>query len=205
MSANLKFQLVDSSFFDYLEREHPNAGPNYVGNGPSSLRSAVSRYQYAFYLTAKDRLTDKYVCGGGAELYEGQCFLAKRLWVDPAYRLRFPIIDPLLRYMVLTINQMNEIGWIGVAPEDRCLPFQDLVLSFEEHNVTLYLAFVRLHEAKRPDLLGSWSDLFKLFRPSGVRLVHGVKQYTCTASYQEVLQYVLDQESINKGEYDANR
>ncbi len=143
---------------------------NYVGIGPASLyRKAPSYLFFAAGYLGKDLSVL-----GGVEFLNGELHLLKRAWVNPNHRNRIWPLASLLRVQTMFLDELE-------ATKSIALP-ASVTISFNWHNRSIYDRIERTRAGKASGLGSAWPSVYREFVPSGIRVIHGVRQLVCVAN-----------------------
>jgi len=124
------------------------------------------RYQNGNYYVIENNGT--YVCSAGWNEYEGIALLLTRTFILEQHRRKYFLSKYLLPLMFEETKEYNKL-WI----------------TCNEYNKSIYHAFERLNEGKSAGLFDQWPQVYKKFKPIGIKTIYHTSQYV--AEYNRVL------------------
>ena len=111
-----------------------------------------------YYVIEED---GKYVCSAGWNEYEPDTVLMlTRMYILPEYRMKYHISTYILPPALEEVTHYKNV-WI----------------SFNEYNLGMYKWFERVDQGKRGGLFNDWPDIYRRFKPIGLKTINYTKQY----------------------------
>lgn len=108
-------------------------------------------------------LDDKYVCSAGWNNYEletNTALVLSRMYVVPEYRGQYLVGKNILPLCIAETLDYDRV-WATV----------------NDHNITIYKYFERVHSGKRAALFNDWPEIYRQFKPLGRRTVYYTEQW----------------------------
>jgi acyl carrier protein len=149
----------------------------------------ANRPENVFYLLKQGRYREgkgtyfiieengEYICSAGWNEYTRNTALAlTRMYTASKYRMQYFVAKNILVKTLEETKQYNNI-WLTV----------------NERNKTLYNWFVRKEQNKRSALFNDWPEIYKKFKPIGKKNVYGITQYVVELQRN----YMNDEEKID--------
>lgn len=156
--------LSNTGVVDILKRGLDTAGPNYSSSMDKCTSNlfyilANGRYLHGAYFVIEDN--GEYIASAGWNKYDNDTALVlTRAYVSKTYRATYIMGKLLLPRML-----------------DQCSGFNNVWITCNESNKTIYNWFVRSHEGKIPALFNNWPEIYSRFEPIGKREVYYTDQY----------------------------
>jgi hypothetical protein len=117
------------------------------------------RYNIGSYFVIENE--NKYVCSAGWNNYDDNtALILTRAYINKEYRAQYIMASHLLPIMIKETESYKNV-WI----------------TCNKNNVSLYKWFERSVEGKTPALFNNWPNIYKDFKPIGIKLVNYVEQY----------------------------
>jgi len=154
----LKHSLSTITDLGIVKNYHPD-----YSNTPGNLFYilAEGRYQNGTYYVVEEE--EKYVCSSGWNRYcedADTALLLTRAYIPESNRSKYLLSKYLLHLMINETAQYKKI-WI----------------TCNEHNRSIYNAFERLHAGQPAGLFNQWPDIYKKFKPIGIKTIYSTQQY----------------------------
>jgi hypothetical protein len=154
----LKHSLSEINDPAIIKNYHPD-----YSNTPGNLFYILSngRYQSGTYYVVEEG--GKYVCSAGWNRYcedHETALLLTRAYIPNSHRSNYLLSKYLLQLMIGATVQYKKV-WI----------------TCNEHNRSIYRAFERLHLGNSAGLFNQWPDIYKKFKPIGVKTIYSTQQY----------------------------
>jgi len=177
----LKSNFCSISNKNIVKNYHPD-----YSNIPGNLFYILAKGRYKqgmYYVVEKN---GKYICSAGWNKYH-ECvdtaLLLTRAYVSEHYRSKYPLATYLLPLMIDATSHYKHV-WI----------------TCNEHNRSIYSAFERLNSGKSAGLFNQWPDVYKKFKPIGLKTIYNTQQYVVERENNmtriETLEFLI--KSINK-------
>lgn len=147
----------------YIKNYHPdfcdtNSNIFYI------LNDIHGRYKTGcYYIIEED---EQFVCSAGWNEYEKDIALAlTRAYVSPKFRTKFYMGKYILPEII-----------------EKTTAYKNLYITADSFNNAIYQYFVRAEQNKTTALFNDWPDIYKKFKPIGLKLIYNTLQYV--ASYE---------------------
>ena len=147
--------IIDES---YQQNYHPN-----YSDVPGNLFCILENGRYRkgkgkYYVIEED---GKYVCSAGWNEYDQDtALMSTRMYILPEHRVKYHIATYILPVALKEATHYKNI-WI----------------SFNKYNLTMYKWFERVDQGKKGGLFNDWPDIYRRFKPIGVKTIYNTKQY----------------------------
>ena len=141
-----------------------NYHPDYC-NEPANifyiLNDVHVRYNRGCYYVLED--DGEYVCSAGWNQYDLDSTIAlalTRAYVEPKYRTKYYMGEYILPRIIESTKKYNH-----------------LYITADSYNSMIYQWFVRAEEGKSPGLFNDWPEIYRYFKPIGLKKIYYTDQY----------------------------
>lgn len=147
-----------------------NYHPDYK-NDPANifyiLNDNNGRYKKGSYFVLENN--NEFVCSAGWNEYELDNKIAlalTRAYVNPIYRTKYYMAEYILPKII-----------------DSTTSYDNLYITADSFNSTIYQFFVRAESQKKTGLFNEWPDIYRKFKPIGKQTIYYTEQYV--VAYQK--------------------
>lgn len=140
---------------DSLENYHPD-----FSNNPANLFYILKegRYKHGNYFVMEE--DGKYAGSAGWNPYGEVALVLTRAFIPSSERRKYNMATHLLPIMF-----------------DQTTAYEKLWITCNDYNIAIYHALTRLSQGKSAGIFNSWPDIYKKFKPAGIKFVNNTSQY----------------------------